>query len=384
MNDMEGIYHLEGTVKNYEWGGFSWLPGLLNLPNEGKKPFAEYWIGTHPSGPSQVLTGEGHKPLSALGGELPFLLKLLDVREMLSIQVHPEAEAAAEAYAREEKEGIPLDDPARFYPDPFGKPELAVALTEFWLLDGFKPAEELHDLLINLPELNELLPLFTGGSYERLYRYVMEMPQQQVDEMLHNLAAKILPMYDQGELKKNSEDYWAARAMKHFVKDAHYDRGIFSIYFFNLLKLERGEGIFQEAGVPHAYLEGRCVEIMGNSDNVLRGGLTHKPVNIPELMKHTRFEAVKPAILFPSADEPGMQFLTPPAPFQLSMLHIPGSAPLSQVALSDEILLLAEGRASVGDLELGSGSLAAWVSSGSNYELHSENGAAIFRATKSP
>jgi mannose-6-phosphate isomerase len=126
-----------------------------------------------------------------------------------------------------------------------------------------------------------------------------------------------VPAYQENQLSKKSEDFWAARAAISFCKDNHYDRGIFSIYFFNLLNLKEGEAIYQPAGLPHAYLEGQNVEVMANSDNVLRAGLTDKHVDVPELMKHVRFERTIPKII--RAEEKEEQYFDSPAEeFQLS------------------------------------------------------------------
>lgn len=130
-----------------------------------------------------------------------------------------------------------------------------------------------------------------------MYEEVMTMPQTKVDEVLSPLMQEILPHYQNGTLQKNDEHFWAARAVLSFCKDGRYDRGIFSIYLFNLLHLKEGEGIYQPAGLPHAYLEGQNVEVMAASDNVLRAGLTDKHIDVPELMKHVKFEATHPNII---------------------------------------------------------------------------------------
>jgi len=149
-----------------------------------------------------------------------------------------------------------------------------LALSEFWLLHGFKPAEELERTLQAIPELAFLTPVFTKGGYQELYKTVMELPQAEVNRILQPLLDRIIPAYREGKLSQNDEHFWAARAADTYNEPGRIDRGIFSIYLFNLLNLHPGEAIFQAAGLPHAYLEGQNVEIMANSDNVLRGGLT--------------------------------------------------------------------------------------------------------------
>lgn len=293
------IYKLRGKIQHYAWGGHSFIPSLLKIDNSKDLPFAEYWLGTHVLAPSAIAGSQ--KSLTDITGEhkLPFLLKILDVKDMLSIQVHPSKKSAEEMFAAENKAGIPIDAPHRNYKDDNHKPELVVALGEFWLLHGFKQTNELKETLQSVPELNFLLDFFANGNYETLYRTVMSMPQEEVNLHLQPLLDRIIPLYEKNELKKNTPDFWAARAAKTFNTPGGIDRGIFSIYFFNLVQLKEGEGLFQDAGVPHAYLEGQNVEIMANSDNVLRGGLTFKHVDVPELMKHIKFEGIDPDIQKP-------------------------------------------------------------------------------------
>lgn len=311
---MKGIAALKGVVKHYDWGGFHLIPSLLQVDNKEQKSFAEYWLGTHPHAPCIVAMEDGNEnvlreliaadPAALLGsyvkdhfGELPYLLKVLDVKDMLSIQVHPSKEEAATDFAKENAAGILPDSPQRNYKDANHKPELMTALGDFWLLHGFKPEAALLHILKTVPELNHLEGYFTDGGYAGLYKYVMEMPQVEVDVVLSSLIERITILYMEGKLDKKQEDFWAARAALHFSSDGHIDRGIFSIYLFNLVHLQTGQAIFQDAGVPHAYLEGQNVEIMASSDNVLRGGLTSKHIDVPELLKHVKCEATHPDIL---------------------------------------------------------------------------------------
>ncbi len=339
---MKSMYKLNGAVQPYNWGGTDFIPALLHISNDDKKPFAEYWLGVHPAAPS-VLKGEnmalqqliaGH-PKETLGevvaakfGSLPYLFKILDVRQMLSIQVHPSKAAAEEEYEKENAKGIVLTAPNRNYKDRNHKPELMVALSDFWLLHGFKPKEELRTVLERIQAVNFLLPVFETGGYKALYEEVMTMPQERVDNALRPLMQEILPAYKNNELQKSSEDFWAARAVLTFCKDRHYDRGIFSIYFFNLLHLQKGEAIYQAAGLPHAYLEGQNVEVMANSDNVLRAGLTDKHVDVPELMKHVKFEATYPKIIRAS-NEAEQSFAAPVEEFLLKRYNAKDTISLS-------------------------------------------------------
>ena len=341
------IYKLKGVVRNYDWGGVEFLSKLLTHSNPKHEPMAEYWLGAHDSASSIVVTKNNEirldqfiekdkeralgKTVSKKFGRLPYLLKILDVRDMLSIQVHPAKHEAEIEFARENKERIPLNAPHRNYKDDNHKPELMVALGDFWLLHGFKPVENLRTTLGNIPELKPLLEIFDATGYDQLYKTVMEMPQQSVNQLLHPLLHRIVPLYRQGQLKKDDENFWAARASLTFNGHASFDseklqkidRGIFSVYFFNLLNVRAGEGVFQDAGVPHAYLEGQNVEIMANSDNVLRGGLTNKHIDVKELMKHITFEETIPNVLRPQKINESEKLYSTTAPdFTLSSFSL--------------------------------------------------------------
>jgi mannose-6-phosphate isomerase len=390
------MYPLKGVVQHYSWGGYRYIPGFLGIPNEVKeKPFAEYWLGAHPAFPSQLEEGtsldefiQQHK--EALGKEvssrfssLPFLFKVLDVWQMLSIQVHPSKEAAERGYAEENAAGIPLNAPNRNYKDENHKPELMVALDDFWLLHGFKPEDQLEKVLQRVPELAPLLPLFREGGYRALYQKVMNLKQEETDRMLQPLAARVLPLYEKNKLSKEEENFWAARAIMNFCGLGQFDRGIFSVYFFNLLHLKKGEGIFQPEGLPHAYLEGQNIEIMANSDNVLRGGLTEKHIDISELMKHVKFEATHPQVIQNKSSETHKSFTPPVAEFELHQYDWKKGGPQTITTHSAEIWLLLQGRIKVqaGDMEQAvtrGGSL--FVTAGAALTIQVLEDALLFRA----
>ena len=354
MMEQEGVFQLKGVVQNYSWGGFHFLPSLLGVVNSDQKPFAEYWLGAHPNYPSDINgLGPATELLQAhpqwLGkaaaenfGSLPFLLKILDVRQMLSIQVHPGKEAALRGFEEEEARGIPVKAPHRNYRDRNPKPELMVALGDFWLLHGFKKPELLRKKLQSTGELDFLLSIFDKKGYKGLFETVMQMEQSEVNGRLESLSSRILPLYEQNKLTRNNEDFWAARAIRHFCQDGKLDRGIFCIYIFNLVHLRRGQGVFQPAGLPHAYLEGQNVEVMSNSDNVLRAGLTDKHVDVPELLKHVHFAETLPNILNPAGGGHTV-YTTPAAEFELHHYNLKEKEIVHWIADSAEILLLLEG-----------------------------------------
>ncbi len=353
------LFPLKGVIQHYSWGGYEFIPHLLGTDNKEHKPFAEYWLGAHPNHPS--FTADRRENLSDLIqadppewlGEtvahkftgLPFLLKVLDVRQMLSIQVHPDKESAARGFAGENEKGIPVAAPHRNYKDTNHKPELMVALSDFWLLHGFKKEEDLEKILQAIPEFAFLLPVFRSKGYKGLYEEVMAMSQEKVNRILKPVVDRILPLYQNNELKKDQEDFWAARAALNFCRDGNYDRGVFSVYFFNLVHLKKGEGIFQPQGMPHAYLEGQNVEVMANSDNVLRAGLTDKHIDVSELMKHVAFNATLPQVLGSSASAHQV-FSSPAEEYELHRYCLLNAAQELHTATA-EIWLLLSGEAAV-------------------------------------
>jgi mannose-6-phosphate isomerase len=359
---MHGIFHLNGSIKHYDWGGFSFLPNLLGSTNVSHQPFAEYWLGVNPADPSKVIHDNQTMFLADFISEnkqevlgkaakhfdtLPFLLKILDVRDMLSIQVHPNKEQALEGYKAENEKGIGLDKPSRNYKDQNHKPEMVVALGDFWLLHGFKPVNELKETLQSFPELQTFIRDFAEGDYKKLYEASFNATG--AEENLKALANRILPLYDEGKLSKDNPDFWAARAIKTFCPGGPYDRGIFSIYFFNLVKLKKGEGLFQEAGLPHAYLEGQNVEIMANSDNVLRGGLTKKHIDVKELLNLIKFEPTDPAVIRPG-NELVTKYQAPVSEFALTRYKFSSDGYTNLHPSSAAILLTLEG-----DLKINAG-----------------------------
>jgi len=398
-SDKSGIYKLKGVIRNYDWGGADFLSNLLSQPNPFKQPMAEYWLGAHESSPSLLQTLQGNVELNKfisndieriLGktvvkkfGRLPYLLKLLDVKDMLSIQVHPSKHTAEVEFERENAEGIPLNAANRNYRDNNHKPELVVSLNSFWLIHGFKPVGRLRATLQSIPELKPLLDIFDETGYDQLYKTVMEMPQQSVTRLLQPLLDRIIPLYQQNKLTKDQEDFWAARAALSFNHQSN-DRGIFSIYFFNLIHLKKGEGIFQDAGVPHAYLEGQNVEIMANSDNVLRGGLTTKHIDVKELMRNIKFEETIPQILHPQKIDHEKVYRTAAPDFKLSHFEFRKSDNSILDSATAEILLVIDGNllitSGVDKLELDKGE-AAFIISGQQITLTGLSETDLYRAS---
>jgi mannose-6-phosphate isomerase len=350
------IFKLKGVIQHYSWGGYDFIPRLLNIENKDRKPYAEYWMGAHHNHPASIANGKeitlsefiANNSSEVLGttvahkfSALPYLFKVLDVRQMLSIQVHPSKEVAAISFEEEDKKGIPVNGPNRNYKDKNHKPELMVALSDFWLLHGFKTESGLLKILEEKEELLFLKSFFQDKGYQDMYEEVMRMEQPKVNEMLQPMMQKIVPLYNNGSLQKDSEDFWAARAAVDFCRNNNYDRGIISIYLFNLVHLKKGEAIFQPAGLPHAYLEGQNVEIMANSDNVLRAGLTDKHIDVPELLKHVKFEPTIPEILNPSSKN--RIFSSPAEEFELQQYCLQEGEGVNISTSTAETFLVIEG-----------------------------------------
>ena len=396
---MWSIANLEGVVKHYDWGGMQYIPALLCVENPQHQPFAEYWMGAHTQANCMVRTDKdlgtlisliSQQPTEMLGekvnetfGALPYLFKVLDVKQMLSIQVHPSKRAAEVDFVRENLAGVPLNAAHRNYKDTNHKPEIMVALSDFYLLHGFKPTDEMKAILASVKELHFLQSVFETQGYTGLYKLVMEMPQEEVNEILQPLLERIIPLYETHQLEKGQEDFWAARAALTFNRPGVIDKGIFSIYFFNILNVAKGEAVFQDAGVPHAYLEGQNVELMANSDNVLRGGLTTKHIDVKELLKHTKCEATIPNI-FKVTDALHQTYKTPAQDFELSSYPLKTGETIALTATSLEIVLLTNGAVNIKNKEeqvhLSKGHISAVIKAGTNFEITALEDSTVFKA----
>lgn len=398
-----GVYRLVGSLQNYAWGGHEFIPELLGLQPEPGTPYAEYWLGAHEKAPSQIILDDNkavdldkvvaEHPREVLGshvalkyGRLPYLLKVLDVERPLSIQVHPTKSEAEAGFERESRIGIPLNSPARNYKDRNHKPELMVALTDFWLLHGFLPQTQLLDVLRHVPEFHGLLAVFEREGLAGLYRHVMNMPPREVHDTLAPLATRIGLMGGPEALDRSSPEYWFATASA-IRRGNPFDRGMFSIYLFNLVHLSAGQAIFQDAGIPHAYLHGQNIEVMANSDNVLRGGLTEKHVDVPELLRTVRFEGVSPRVIegTPSDSELEITYKCPAQDFRLSRLQLGKTVSCVNSTQSTEIVLVMDGGAAIddgrGELSLRRGESAVALS-GSTYRIEAlSEKAVLFRVS---
>ncbi|MCD0494377.1 mannose-6-phosphate isomerase, class I [Chromobacterium violaceum] len=300
-------FPLHGLAQHYAWGGRRFIPGMLGLDNAEQQRFAEWWLGAHEDAPSVIETPLGPQPLhyaiahqapaflgEALirrhGRRLPFLLKVLDVDAPLSIQAHPDEAQARAGFARENAAGLAIDDARRNYRDPYPKPEMMVALSPFWLLHGMRPDAQIDALLARQPAWTPLREGLAREGGAALYRRLLRLPQAEIAALLRPLWRRLEAGGDAGP---DDPDHWTRRLAGSRAED----RGIFGCYLLNLVGLRPGEAIFQPARLPHAYLHGRNIELMANSDNVLRAGLTDKPVDVEALLEVMDGEPVHPEIM---------------------------------------------------------------------------------------
>ncbi len=291
------MFKLKNRVQEYQWGKRDWLPSFLNVENGKNVPFAEFWMGAHPKASSlreedgrplvEILKEEGRALLGPdvynRYGRLPFLFKILAVEEPLSIQVHPSKNQAEEGFARENGLGIPLDAFNRNYRDDNHKPEIICAVTPYTAMKGFRPLEEIRKNFLYLTE-KTALSLFKGKSIRDFYFTLMGLDRREKDLLLDTAS------------RWDSTDpavLWVRKLMNYYPGDI----SALAPLFLNLIELVEGEALFLPAGELHAYLSGVGIELMANSDNVLRGGLTPKFMDLKELEKIVRFESTPVEIL---------------------------------------------------------------------------------------
>ncbi|MFE1251333.1 mannose-6-phosphate isomerase, class I [Streptomyces sp. NPDC058741] len=377
---------LANTIRPYAWGSPTAIPRLLGVEPTGE-PQAEMWMGAHPGAPSRTGRGTlaevidadpekelGPAALARFGPRLPFLLKLLAAGAPLSLQVHPDLAQAAQGYADEERRGIPADAAHRNYKDANHKPELICALTEFDGLCGFRDPLESAALL-------------DGLGVDSLKPYVDLLHARPEDAALREVLTAILTA-DPEEMSRTVERTATActrlgGAYAPYADIAHHypgDPGVIAALLLNHVRLQPGEALYLGAGVPHAYLSGLGVEIMANSDNVLRCGLTPKHVDVPELLRIVRFHAAAPGVLRPEASPDGEEvYATPIDEFRLSRYVLSeGGADHDLTRPTPQILLCAAGTVRAGEHELTPGG-SVFVPAGEKAEVSGTG--TLFRAT---
>ncbi len=358
------MFRLHNPIQRYAWGSRSAIADLLGAPSPAPTPEAELWLGAHPSAPSRVAVPDGERSLLEVieedpeehlgpdvnrqfGPRLPFLLKVLAAAAPLSLQAHPNAEQARAGYDAEEARGVPRDDPRRNYRDPRHKPELLCALGRFEALCGFRPVRPTLRLLDELevsalrPQVDQLRAQPTADGLRDLFAFLLQAPpglrRALVEGTLRGCARLAA---GRGEFASHCA--WALRLGNDYPDDI----GILGSLLLNLLVLRPGEAVYLPAGNLHCYLEGTGVEIMANSDNVLRGGLTPKHVDRDELLRVVDFT---PTVVTPLAAESLGQseyvYVTQSAEFRLSRIELE-SVWCGQTE-GPEILLCTSGTASL-------------------------------------
>lgn len=357
------VRRLSNPIREYAWGSHRAIAELLGHPVPSERPQAELWMGTHAQGSSRLEDGADGMTLRELVQQAPqrhlgradgedglsFLLKVLAAGEPLSVQAHPDARQAAEGFARENAVGIDRSAPHRNYRDANAKPEIILALTPFVLIRGFRPPAEIYRLLrqIGLEASSPLLACLAidsdqspGDALRRFFERLMALPRDHVDRLLTQVDAFLAaPVEDGGELALE----W--RWMRRLAESYPGDRGVLAPLWLHTVELQPGEAMFTPPRILHAYLHGVGIELMGNSDNVLRGGLTPKHVDVPELMRVVDFAPQSPEILHgKEAGAVERIYETSSEAFRLSRLDLAGR-PFDAAVEGPEILLCTEGQA---------------------------------------
>lgn len=372
------LHHLKCTFKNYSWGSLSGIQGILGIPSDGK-PLAEVWMGSHPGGMSLLKDIEGKEmtlgdfissdPERILGSRaavkygrtLPFLFKLLCIEKPCSVQAHPDTASAAEGFARENEAGIPLESPERTFKDPGCKKEMVLALTPFYLLNGFRPAAEIRK---NFPGF---VP--DGAEGEDFYRAFMEK----------FLSVPVAGLTADTSVLDSVGKYIYDKLVHIFPED----RFIYAPFFLNTVRLEPGEAIAVGEGQLHSYVEGMCFELMTSSDNTLRGGLTEKFVNIPELLKVLRFREEKSSLIGPSVSDTERIFCPGFGEFSLSEIKPGEKGYVSPDEHGLEIMFVYSGSGTIDNgtekLSIKRGDAVAVSSDTGKYRLEGTSDLAVYK-----
>ncbi len=336
---------VKGVVRPYAWGSRTALAELQGRPAPSPHPEAELWFGAHPAAPaavddaakSDLLAVIDDDPLAALGAtvaetyeqRLPFLVKILAADEPLSLQAHPSAEQARIGFAAENRAGLAVDDPRRNYRDSWHKPEIVVALSDFEGLAGFREPAVTVELLrcLQVPGLDSALGMLADAPDQTGLRTVfttwLTLPETMIKDLVPQVLSGAVAALENGESRFAGE----LRAVLELGEAYPDDPGVLAALLLNFVRLRPGEAIYLPAGNLHAYLRGTAVEAMANSDNVLRGGLTPKHIDVPELLRVLDFAPVSRDALMPPVEALGAEriYLTPAPEFRLSRVELDGT-----------------------------------------------------------
>lgn len=402
---------LRGALRNYAWGSHTAIADFTGRPSPTIHPEAELWLGAHPGDPAWLESDGGERSLldiitadpegqlgqsmrDRFGDALPFLAKVLAAEEPLSLQAHPSAAQAAEGFTREDRLGIPVSAPDRNYRDRSHKPELIVALDAFEALAGFRPVARTVELLraLSVPALEPFVNLLSGQSaadgLRALFTTWITAPQATLDVLVPTVLDGAVDYLRSGATTFAKEAKTTLQLGELYPGDA----GVLAAMLLNRVSLEPGEGIYLPAGNLHSYLHGVGFEVMANSDNVLRGGLTPKHVDVPELLRVLDFTPTEEAALHPQVVQDGIETVydTPATEFAVSVLRIEGADVGHQIdapARHDgaQVLLCTEGsiqlHAKSGVLTLARGA-SAWVAADDGpIRLVADQPTTLFRTT---
>jgi mannose-6-phosphate isomerase len=350
------MWQLTNTVRHYPWGSRTVIPELLGEPCPADQPCAELWMGAHSDDPSVLSDGTpldkaiaeepeallGPAVVDRFGPRLPFLMKVLAADTPLSLQAHPTPEQARAGFAAEEAAGIPRDDPTRTFKDPYHKPELLLALTTFEALCGFRPVEEsLHCLAkLQVPELKPTIAALARGGLRAAIPQLLALSGRRRTVLVKTVAETAARFVAAADPEYINTYRWAATLAQAYPGDP----GVVISLMCNHLKLAPGEAVYLPAGNLHAYLSGAGVEVMASSDNVLRGGLTTKHVDLAALIEVLDFTDAKIPVLHPVLGPAGLRYPVPVEDFDLSRCELDaGSGRLT--TRGPQVLFCTEGRA---------------------------------------
>ncbi|WP_445169190.1 mannose-6-phosphate isomerase, class I [Mycolicibacterium sp. Dal123E01] len=402
---------LRGATRTYAWGSRTAIAEFTGRPSPTAHPEAELWFGAHPGDPAWLETVDGERSLldavqsdpdgqlgpavrGRYGDVLPFLVKMLAAEEPLSLQAHPSAEQAVEGYVREDRIGVPLNSPIRNYRDRNHKPELLVALSEFHALGGFRPAVRSVAFMraLAVSALDPFIALLNGQSdadcLRALFTTWITAPQPDLDVLIPAVLDGAVAYVRSGETEFAAE----ARTLLELGERYPGDAGVLAAMLLNRITLAPGEALFMPAGNLHSYIHGVGMEIMANSDNVLRGGLTPKHVDVPELLRVLDFTPADEATLRTPTHRDGIELVydTPAVEFAACVMMLDGDdlghevdAPSRhdgpQILVCTEGSVVVRAKSDVVTLDRGS---AAWVAADDGpIRLEAAVPAKLFRAT---
>ena len=400
---------LHGAVRTYAWGSRTAIAEFTGRPAPTAHPEAELWLGAHPGDPARLDGPDGESSLldviaadpagelgatvrERFGDVLPFLVKVLAADEPLSLQAHPSAAQAADGFDREERRGLPVNAPMRNYRDRHHKPELLVALTDFAALAGFRPAARSVQFIraLAVPALDPYLALLADQSdaagLRALFTTWITAPQPDIDTLIQAVLDGAVNYVRSGATEFGAE----ARTILELGERYPGDAGVLAALLLNRIALKPGEGIYLPAGNLHSYLQGVGMEVMANSDNVLRGGLTPKHVDVPELLRVLDFAPVPDARVGTRREGIELIYDTPATEFAASVLTLDGESlghAVDVPSRSDgpQILVCTHGsvtaRASSGEVRIDRGA-AAWVAASDGpIRVRATDPSRLFRAT---